>query len=517
MRLKSHLLAIACLTLVMAAARPAGAATLDAVEYYNAALDHYFVTALADEIAKLDRGDFVGWQRTQYTFQVFDPAVAPPAGASPVCRFYGNPDAGLDSHFYSASPAECEAVRQRFPGVWSEESSNAFGIWLPDTTTGACPAGSIPVYRSWNNRADSNHRFTTDPTVQQAMIARGYVAEGYGTGPMPVAMCAPSDGVASVPACVVSASDTTPNVGSALTLTATCSNAPASFTWTGCASATATCSTTSATAGAVSYAVVARNAAGASTPASISVNWQAAGAVAKCTLSRTAQTDPPVVNGLVVLTATCDRVVGSYSWSGCNSTSSVCTARESTPGIRTYSMFARNASGASVPAEVTLSWVASPPQPPGLCNQFPSYVFSNVGSESVRVNTASLTTPPGFAWNGAWAVRFVVPATIGSRLGRMSAAEYTGQPTVREATISRTPCDFRPTDPTGANGPFGRASGISTTNLFTADPGVVGYPLLQPGGTYYYNVRNWRASDSTISCPQASARCDAYVDSYLPR
>jgi hypothetical protein len=102
MRLKSHLLAIACLTLVMAAARPAGAATLDAVEYYNAALDHYFVTALADEIAKLDRGDFVGWQRTQYTFKVFDPAVAPPAGASPVCRVYGNPDAGHDSHFYSA-------------------------------------------------------------------------------------------------------------------------------------------------------------------------------------------------------------------------------------------------------------------------------------------------------------------------------------------------------------------------------------------------------------------------------
>ena len=29
---------------------------------------------------------------------------------------------------------------------------------------------------------------------EQAMIARGYVAEGYGPGPMPVAMCAPSDG-----------------------------------------------------------------------------------------------------------------------------------------------------------------------------------------------------------------------------------------------------------------------------------------------------------------------------------
>src|SRR5262245_29676818 len=71
---------------------PAGAAGLvDAVEFYNAALDHYFVTALPDEIGKLDSGFFVGWQRTNQRFKVFDPAT-PGTGANPVCRFYGNPD-----------------------------------------------------------------------------------------------------------------------------------------------------------------------------------------------------------------------------------------------------------------------------------------------------------------------------------------------------------------------------------------------------------------------------------------
>ena len=51
--------------------------------------------------------------------------------------------------------------------------------------------GTIPIYRAWNNRIDSNHRYTTDAAVQQAMIAKGYIAEGYGPGAMPVAMCSP--------------------------------------------------------------------------------------------------------------------------------------------------------------------------------------------------------------------------------------------------------------------------------------------------------------------------------------
>ncbi len=44
------------------------------------------------------------------------------------------------------------------------------------------------VYRLWNNRADSNHRYTTDPTLKAAMIAKGYIAEGY--GPDATIMCA---------------------------------------------------------------------------------------------------------------------------------------------------------------------------------------------------------------------------------------------------------------------------------------------------------------------------------------
>ena len=61
-------------------------------------------------------------------------------------------------------------------------------VALPDLTTGDCPPGTQKVYRLWNNRADSNHRYTADAAVKAAMVARGYIAEGY--GPDATIMCA---------------------------------------------------------------------------------------------------------------------------------------------------------------------------------------------------------------------------------------------------------------------------------------------------------------------------------------
>ena len=492
----------------------AWAATLEAIEYYNPTLDHYFVTSLANEIASLDAGAFAGWQRTGQHFTVFDP-VMPPAGALPVCRFYGVPAAGLDSHFYSASAAECAAVRQRFPGVWIEETANAFGIFLPDATTGECPAGSVPVYRAWNARIDSNHRFTTDPATLRAMIAKGYVAEGYGPPPMPVAMCSPgADGAPSAPACVVSASSASANVGDSVTLTASCTNAPVAFTWTNCLSAAAQCIATSATVGSVTYSVVARNGSGASASASVSVLWQSLPSAPKCTIARTSQTDPPTINGFAALKVNCDANIGNYSWNGCSSTTRTCIAHESAPGVHSYSVIARDAGGSSAPVTLSLNWVTSA-TPPGLCGSFPSYLYSDVDSQSVRVESV-LMPPPAFAWNGVWTVRFVVPATMSAAsVGAISSVEFSGPTIVREATISGTPCDFRATDTTGANGPVARQSGNSNTIQF-AVAARPGYPVLTPGGTYYYSVRNFQPATGTITCPASPGRCDALVESVLP-
>ena len=158
------------------AAEPTGAAT----EFFNAVIGHYFVTADPAEAAAIDGGSAgPGWVRTGGRFGVFRGAGDAP-GLAPVCRFYGRPGVGPNSHFYTSEPAECEQVK-RDPG-WVYEGI-AFHVARP--SGGACPAGTAPVYRTYNNgfaRNDSNHRFTVDA----ALFAR---AADYGHLPEGVVMC----------------------------------------------------------------------------------------------------------------------------------------------------------------------------------------------------------------------------------------------------------------------------------------------------------------------------------------
>jgi hypothetical protein len=155
-----------------------------AVEYYHAGLDHYFISSLLPDIAALGSGRLTGWMPTSNAIGVYAQGVP---GVNPVCRFYIPPPRG-DSHFYSASPAECAETQAKFP-FFDFESPNVFYMALPDMS-GACPAATVPVYRVWNNRADSNHRYMLSVEIRDQMVARGGVAEGY--GPMQVIMCAPA-------------------------------------------------------------------------------------------------------------------------------------------------------------------------------------------------------------------------------------------------------------------------------------------------------------------------------------
>ena len=156
------------------------------VEFYNVALDHYFMTADVAEIVGLDGGG--SWVRTGYSFKALKSNQTSVAGSAPVCRLYGNPAKGLDSHFYSASVAECLQVPQQFVDSWLLESDSVFRVWLADAQTGACPGDTVPVYRVFNNRTDANHRYTPSLEVLAEMLARGYTGEGYGKPA--VAFCA---------------------------------------------------------------------------------------------------------------------------------------------------------------------------------------------------------------------------------------------------------------------------------------------------------------------------------------
>lgn len=166
--------------------------TSTVTEFYQENLDHYFISAGADEIDGLDAGAGGGWKRTGQSFHAWLRQADAPAGAVPVCRFYA---AGPNSHFYTADASECSMLQAlerqqradaaargvRFLG-WGFENIAFFTV---PAVNGACPAGTEPVWRSYNNRAtenDSNHRFTADARQRAAM--QGWADEG-------VAFCSP--------------------------------------------------------------------------------------------------------------------------------------------------------------------------------------------------------------------------------------------------------------------------------------------------------------------------------------
>jgi Domain of unknown function (DUF6259) len=176
-------IAIAGHRLAVTQAARATPAPTRVIEYYHAGLDHYFITWVPDEIAKLDAGIVIrGWVRTGQSFNVF---TAAQPGSSPVCRYYIPPGLG-NSHFFGRGASECAATGAHNPSFVLEDPA-FMQVYLPNG--GTCPAASTPVYRVFSNRPDANHRYMTDRGVRDQMTGRGWLAEG--DGPDLVVMCAP--------------------------------------------------------------------------------------------------------------------------------------------------------------------------------------------------------------------------------------------------------------------------------------------------------------------------------------
>lgn len=163
---------------------PAAVVTPVVIEFYNTILDNYFITADANEAAAVDGGGAgPGWLRTDNTFKS--------GGLTQVCRFYGSQSPGPNSHFYTADAAECNSLRllqQQTPASQQRWNFESFDFATTTTVGGGCAAGTIPVYRAYNNGPargiDSNHRITSSLASINAVVAKGWISEG-------VRMCAP--------------------------------------------------------------------------------------------------------------------------------------------------------------------------------------------------------------------------------------------------------------------------------------------------------------------------------------
>ena len=157
-----------------------GPGIASAIEYYNAGFDHYFVTSNQNEITQLDNGTFVGWARTGQSFNVDTTATA---GASSVCRFFSAAFAPKSSHFYTPFADECATVKMN--PDWQFEGDGDQIFYIPiGSATGGCDAGTVPVYRLYNNGMGGapNHRYTTSAATRDQMVSAGWIVEGNGPG-----------------------------------------------------------------------------------------------------------------------------------------------------------------------------------------------------------------------------------------------------------------------------------------------------------------------------------------------
>ena len=162
-------------------------------EFYNAGLDHYFLTGDDFEKAFIRSGGAgAGWGETGQNFWAWSQGWL--RDSVYVCRFYGDAARGPNSHFYSASSDECRALlslqRATPDGQprWNSEGY-AFRVGLP--ANGYCTGTLLPVYRAYNNgfarHADGNHRYVVDRSLLAPLLAAGWVDEG-------VAFCIPPAG-----------------------------------------------------------------------------------------------------------------------------------------------------------------------------------------------------------------------------------------------------------------------------------------------------------------------------------
>ncbi len=120
----------------MAGTANAAEPTATIVEFHNAALDHYFITASPAEAAALDAGSAnPGWTRTGVEWKAWASA-AEMRGAVPVCRFVAARRERPRSHFYTGE-------RRRMPDAQAEPGWKFEGDRLLDRAARRHTGGAL--------------------------------------------------------------------------------------------------------------------------------------------------------------------------------------------------------------------------------------------------------------------------------------------------------------------------------------------------------------------------------------
>lgn len=241
------------------------------------------------------------------------------------------------------------------------------------TLTATCTPSATGY--QWTNASSTTSTSTINPTSTTTVSVQGSNASGAGnTASVTVTVNQPV-----VPVCSLSSSPGTINRGGSSTLTASCTPAATSYTWTNSGFASSAPSGSVSPTSTTTYSVVGNNAAGSSASASTTVTVNQP---PTCSLTPS----PSTINrgGSSTLTASCTPAATSYVWTNTGFSSSAPSGSVSPTTTATYSVVGQNAAGAGDSASATVT-VNQPPT----CTLTPSPSTINRGGSSTL--TASCT------------------------------------------------------------------------------------------------------------------------------
>ncbi len=150
---------------------------LEVVEYSLPKVGKFFMTGRPSEIALLDTlpNDF---QRTGIRFATLrlDATIG-----EPLCRFWANDGAGLNTHFYSLKPSDCALVRAQ---PWARDEGNVMRALTSDTPADlpqiedfCAVRDTVKIVRLFNP-STVNHRYVPEPLLARMTITPDWRVEG---------------------------------------------------------------------------------------------------------------------------------------------------------------------------------------------------------------------------------------------------------------------------------------------------------------------------------------------------
>jgi C1A family cysteine protease len=305
-----------------------------------------------------------------------------------------------------------------------------------------------------------------------------------------------------VPACTLNSSATSIVAGASATLTASCSPAATSYTWTNSGFSSSVSSGKVTPASTTTYSVKGSNASGSGNTASVTVAVSAPTPPPTCTLSASATS--VMAGDAVTLKASCSPDATSYAWTNTGFAANVASGSVAPTTTTTYSVSGANSTGkgnvASV--QVTVNSVARP-----VCSLSASPTSIKAGATSALTATC-IPAATSYKWGNT---NFAASAA-GGNVAPTTTTTYSvsginagGTGDAVNATVTVT--NSKPLTPSQLITPSGTIVTTTPAYSWSASAGATNYYLHIVNRTTGKVVLSWHFTPVSLGCGAGTGTC----------